>query len=201
MDSTSERIALARALHDGLAQDLVALRFRVEFLADSPSLEGAGSRELKKIALEISEITKKVRRELFNLREPVLSRGDIEAFIAAIEMLLSTFRDQVKIDFQNSCTSMPDHLSELILEITPELIRNALKHAGASRIEIVITQLENSLQFTFSDNGVGGARESELHYGLTGISELVELNQGSFAIIDEGGTKICLKFPNEEFLL
>jgi signal transduction histidine kinase len=201
LDSTSERIALARALHDGLAQDLVALRFRVEFLADSPSLEGADSRELKKIALEISELTKKVRRELFNLREPVLSRGGIADFLTAIEMLISAFRDQVKIDFQTSCTSIPAHLSELILEITPELIRNALKHAGASRIEIVITQLENSLQFNFSDNGVGGARESELHYGLTGIRELVELNQGSFAIIDEGGTKICLRFPNKEFLL
>ncbi|CAB4544843.1 MAG: hypothetical protein F2602_04835 [Actinobacteria bacterium] len=201
MDSASERIALARALHDGFAQDLVALRYRVEFLADSSSLESADSRELQKIALEISEITKKVRRELFNLREPALSRGDIADFIAAIEMLISTFRNHVKIDFQNSCSSIPAHLSELILEITPELIRNALKHARASRIEIVITQLEDSLQFTFSDNGAGGAHENKLHYGLTGIRELVELNQGSFTIIDEGGTKICLKFPNEEFLL
>jgi signal transduction histidine kinase len=96
---------------------------------------------------------------------------------------------------------MPAHLHELFLHITPELIRNTLKHAGASRIDIALTQLENSLQFNFSDDGRGGAHESELRYGLTGIRELVELNKGSFAIIDEGGTKICLKFPSEKFLL
>jgi signal transduction histidine kinase len=201
LDSTSERIALARALHDGLAQDLVALRFRVEFLADSPSLESTDSRELKKIALEVSEITKKVRRELFNLRQPMLSGCDNSDFLAEIEELIASFRPRITIDYESSFLSIPTNLYELFLHITPELIRNTLEHAGASRIEFAITQLENSLQFTFSDDGGGGARESELHYGLTGIRELVELNQGSFAIIDEGGTKICLRFPNKEFLL
>jgi signal transduction histidine kinase len=195
LDSTSERIALARALHDGLAQDLVALRFRVEFLADSPTLESADSRELKKIALEVSEITNKVRRELFNLRQPMLSGRDNSEFLADIEELIASFRPRITIDYESSFLSIPTNLYELFLHITPELIRNTLKHAGASRIEFAITQLENSLQFTFSDNGGGGAHESELHYGLTGIRELVEINRGSFTIIDKGGTKICLIFP------
>ena len=54
MDSASERIALARALHDGLTQDLVALRFHTEFLADNPAIGIAESRELRKMAFEIS---------------------------------------------------------------------------------------------------------------------------------------------------
>lgn len=92
---------------------------------------------------------------------------------------------------------MPSHLYELFLHITPELIRNTLKHAGASRIDIALAQLENSLQFSFSDDGRGGAHESELRYGLTGIREMVELNQGNFTIINEGGTTICLSFPSQ----
>jgi signal transduction histidine kinase len=201
LDSASERIALARALHDGLAQDLVALRFRVEFLADSPSIDNQDSLELKKISIEISQITEKVRRELFNLRQPFSSRSTTSDLDSAIESAIAPFRAHINIDYTPSYTSMPAHLHELFLHITPELIRNTLKHAGASRIDIALTQLENSLQFNFSDDGRGGAHESELRYGLTGIRELVELNKGSFAIIDEGGTKICLKFPSEKFLL
>jgi signal transduction histidine kinase len=201
LDSASERIALARALHDGFAQDLVALRFRVEFLADSPSIDGKDSHELKKVSREISQITEKVRRELFNLREPLSSRQDAADFDASIENVIVPFRNQIEIDYTSSYLSLPAHLCELLLHVTPELIRNTLKHAGASRIDIAIAQLENSLQFIFSDNGNGGAQESEHHYGITGIRELVELNQGEFAIINEGGTKICLNFPINGFSL
>ena len=201
MDSASERIALARALHDGFAQDLVALRFRVEFLADSASIDGKDAQELKKISLEISQITEKVRRELFNLREPVASRQDAADFDASFENVIAPFRNQIEIDYTSSYLSLPAHLYELLLHVTPELIRNTLKHAGASRIDIGIAQLENSLQFMFSDNGSGGAQESELRYGLTGIRELVELNQGNFSIINKGGTEICLNFPSQGSLL
>jgi len=197
LDSASERIALARALHDGLAQDLVALRFRVEFLADSPSIDNQDSLELKKISLEISQITEKVRRELFNLRQPFSSRSATSDLDIAIESAIAPFRTHIKIDYKPSYRSMPNHLYQLFLHITPELIRNTLKHAGASRIDIALAQLENSLQFSFSDDGRGGAHESELRYGLTGIRELVELNQGNFSIVDKGGTTICLSFPSQ----
>lgn len=198
MDSASERIAIARALHDGFAQDLVALRYRVEFLADSPTIDKSDARELKKISLEISRITEDVRRELFNLREPALSTHDGSSLPAAMENLIEPFRTQIEIEFKTDLTSIPIHLYELFLYITPELIRNTLKHAGASRIDIAITQLENLLQFTFSDNGRGGAGESELRYGITGIRELVEINQGSFSINNKGGSEICLNFPRKE---
>jgi signal transduction histidine kinase len=198
LDSASERIAIARALHDGFAQDLVALRYRVEFLADSPTIDVSDARELKKISIEISHITEDVRRELFNLREPMLSTAESSDFPSAIESLIEPFRTQIEIDFHSDSALIPPRLCELFIYITPELIRNTLSHAGASRIAITITQLENSLQFNFSDNGRGGAGESELRYGLTGIRELVEINQGSFSIDNKGGSEICLSFPSKE---
>ncbi len=199
MDSASERIAIARALHDGFAQDLVALRYRVEFLADSPTIDKNDARELKKISIEISQITEDVRRELFNLREPMLSSHDGSEFPSVMKSVIGPFRTQIEIEFKPISISIPAHLCELFISITPELIRNTLKHAGATRIDIAIAQVENSLRFTFSDNGRGGAGESKLRYGLTGIRELVEINQGSFLINDEGGSEICLNFPSEGF--
>ena len=140
MDSASERIALARALHDGFAQDLIALRYRVEFLADSPTIDISDARELKKISIEISQITEDVRRELFNLREPIQSKDEVPDFAATFENLIGPFRAQIEIVFTCDSTSIPAHLSELFIYITPELIRNTLSHAGASRIDIAIAQ-------------------------------------------------------------
>ncbi len=138
-----------------------------------------------------------MRRELFNLREPMPTIHDESDFPTAMKRLIEPFRTQIEIDFTPDLISIPAHLCELFIYITPELIRNTLTHAGATRIDIAIAQLENLLRFTFSDNGRGGAGESELRYGLTGIRELVEINQGSFLINDEGGSEICLNFPSE----
>jgi signal transduction histidine kinase len=192
MGSASERIEVARALHDGLAQDLVALRFRTEFLADSPAIGIAESRELRKLALEISQLTEKVRRELFNLRD----RQPLD-FLTALEALLNSYQSEINVELKSSFEAISDDLGQLILDITPELIRNTLNHAGASRIDIAITQMENSLQFIFSDDGKGGAHEGGLRYGLTGVRESVELRGGTFTLIDKGGTEICLNFPKE----
>jgi signal transduction histidine kinase len=192
MDSASERIAVARALHDGLAQDLVALRFRAEFLADSPAIGIVESRELRKMAVEISQLTEKVRRELFNLRD----RQPLD-FLTALEILIKPYQSEIDVELKSSYEAIPDDLGRLILDITPELIRNTLTHAGASRIDIAIAQMENSLQFTFSDDGKGGAHEGGLRYGLTGVRESVELRGGTFTLIDKGGTEICLNFPKE----
>jgi signal transduction histidine kinase len=192
MDSASERIAVARALHDGLAQDLVALRFRAEFLADSPAIGIVESRELRKMAVEISQLTEKVRRELFNLRD----RQPLD-FLTALELLIKPYQSEIDVELKSTCEAISDDLGRLILDITPELIRNTLTHAGASRIDIAITQMENSLQFQFADNGKGGAHEGGLRYGLTGVRESVELYGGTFTLIDKGGTEICLNFPKE----
>ena len=194
MDSTSERVALARALHDGIAQDLVALRFRIEFLADSSSLNTDDSRELKRISLEISQLTEKVRQELFNLREPT---G--KDFLGRYESLVMKYQSQIPINFRCNLDSVPNPLHVLLLQISEEMIRNTITHAGASHIEISLLQKENSIQFLFSDDGVGGAREGGNRFGLTGIRESVELCGGSFTISDKGGTQICLDFPAGDF--
>jgi signal transduction histidine kinase len=154
----------------------------------------AESRELRKMALEISQLTEKVRLELFNLRE-----SQPLDFLTALQSLINGYQSEIDCELKSSFNAIPHDLAELLLDITPELIRNTLNHAGASRIDITITQIENSLQFQFADDGKGGAREGGLRYGLTGVRESVELCGGTFTLIDMGGTEICLNFPTERF--
>ena len=190
----SERISLARALHDGIAQDLVALRFRIEYLAGAENLPATSARELRRIALEISSLTAKVREELFDLHNPLqLSLEDEIKALAEIHSKSISFKIDCDIE------TPPTPIARVILSMAVELIRNTLLHARANHIEIAIKQVEGSVKFLFSDNGVGGARESEGHFGLTGIRESVELLGGFFEIREEGGTRICALFPIPEY--
>lgn len=186
----SERISLARALHDGIAQDLVALRFRIEYLAGAENLPVESAQELRRISLEISSLTEKVRNELYDLHHP--SNLTLENELRA---LIEIHSKEILFKLSFSFDSAPDSLARVIISMTLELIRNTLTHARATRIELEIIEVEESLQYSFSDNGLGGAHESAGHFGLSGIRESVELLGGDFQIKDEGGTKICALFP------
>lgn len=189
----SERISLARALHDGIAQDLVALRFRIEYLAGAPNLPIHATQELRRISLEISSLTEKVRDELYDLHRP--SSLTLEQELRALIEIHSK-EILFKLSFSFGATST--QLAQVILSMTVELIRNTLTHARATLIELSIVQLEESIQYSFSDNGLGGAHESAGRFGLSGVRESVELLGGDFQIRDEGGTQICALFPIQE---
>ena len=64
----TERVKIAQELHDGIAQDLVALSYSLDLLlaeADTP----AGTRvELRNLIFSVSAMIAKVREEIFNLR-------------------------------------------------------------------------------------------------------------------------------------
>ena len=74
---------------------------------------------------------------------------------------------------------------ELAIELTRvfnEIISNVTEHSQATRLNI-----------SFEDNGIGGAKEKENHYGLQGISERVAALGGHLAVqSDFTGTNVAI---------
>ena len=64
---SSTRIELARDLHDSLAQDLVAIGFKLDLLC--AHVPASNRNEIRLIRQSVTAATKKVRKELFSLRE------------------------------------------------------------------------------------------------------------------------------------
>jgi signal transduction histidine kinase len=77
-----------------------------------------------------------------------------------------------------------------------ELITNAVKHSGASRIDVQLVQYSDSLSITVQDNGKGFDTESVKYgVGLRGISERLSPLGSELDIVSSpegGGT--CIRF-------
>jgi len=57
------------------------------------------------------------------------------------------------------------------LAISRELLRNSIKHSGASVIEISIEKSDTGMNYTYRDNGKGMNENPRKGFGILGIQE------------------------------
>lgn len=177
-------IQLARVLHDGLAQELVALGYRVDQLIAAPEHSPAHRAELRELRSEITRLTREIRDEIYDLRD--LPQQTLPDFF-------KSFSSLSEINCEDR--GIPERLERPIRDISRELIRNAEKHAGASRIVLSLTIAEDSITLILLDNGRGGAALKDGHYGIQGATEIARSFGGDLTFTYDGGTRACLILP------
>ena len=181
---------VARALHDGISQDLVALAYRLEILASSPGLSPAQIRELRSASHQVNAMTQKVRDQIFLLR--TLASHDLHLLFQDLKEECTA---EVTLSITPELTAIPDALITPLADVVTELVRNAERHARATRIEVEVAIEENLLLLKVSDDGQGGVIEREGHYGLQGVREVVDGLDGELSINEGEGTQIWVNFP------
>lgn len=187
--SNSARIELARDLHDGIAQDLVALGYELDLLLGATESTVESRREIRGLRFKVDDLISKVRQEMYALRDfkEVSFQDELEELIADICGDLPV--TQTIAYFSIPISYQPD-----LKAIATELLRNVKTHSGASHIEVLLKSVENRTYLEVSDNGVGGAQVNTSHLGrlgLAGVKERVELLHGQLEIISsENGTRI-----------
>ena len=163
---SSTRIELARDLHDSLAQDLVAIGFKLDLLLNDLPLRFRGA--TREIRLEVTAATEKVRRELFALRA---AESDY-----AVELSKSAGKLRLEVDGEI------EGLNPELKRIIDELVRNASVHSKGHRIKLKVT--EHLIQV--SDDG----------QGMHGVAELVEQIGGTMHITsNKSGTCVEIRIP------
>ena len=187
--SNPARVELARDLHDGIAQDLVALGYELDLLLGATESTVESRREIRFVRFKIDELISKVRREMYALRDPKES-----TFQEVLKQIIQEVCVDLQVTQNISHFSIPNsHQSEL-KAIATELLRNAKVHSGASHIEVLLKGVENRTYLEVSDNGVGGAQVNTSRlgrFGLIGVKERVEDLHGQLEIISsENGTRI-----------
>ena len=106
----NERVTLAQELHDGIAQELVALGFSIDALiADEISADTKSS--LRQLRFTITELIEKVRQEIHALRS-----------------------DEAMVD-ASSDTNVTYELQRIFLEI----LRNTQEHSQASSLTLEVS--------------------------------------------------------------
>lgn len=184
--STPARLELARDLHDGIAQDLVALGYQLDLLLAAPGSSLDSRREIRTIRFSIDALVTKVRREMYELRQPEVK--SLQEELAQIAQEICGDRlTTVEIAFFAINPELIPHLKAIAIE----LLRNSKSHSRASQIELSLTSAENLTYLEVRDNGSGGAAVDVSRLGLIGVRERVELLKGKFEIIsNQNGTSV-----------
>jgi signal transduction histidine kinase len=81
--------------------------------------------------------------------------------------------------------------------VTREAITNAVKHARAHGILVVLSEDERTVSVVISDDGRGGADPSGA--GLSGLARRVLALDGTFTVAgsEGGGTRVCATLPKQ----
>ena len=187
-----ERARVARELHDSTAQILTAVMLQLGAAAresDSPPLTAriATLRELAAEALE------EVRSLSHTMHPRIL---DDLGLVAALEWLGRQARSQTSLDVQVCAvaaeTPIPAPLASVLYRVAQEALRNAVRHADATLVELALRQEPGVAVLEVRDDGHGfdvrSAEERRPGMGLFSMRERVALVNGRLAVTSARGT-------------
>jgi signal transduction histidine kinase len=169
---------IAREMHDQLAQSLTGLKMDVNWItARLPE----GARELRDKAQSmtglIDSTMESVKEIMTRLRPEVLDRL---GFTAAIGWQASEFQRRsgirCNVSLPEETLRLDPERSTALFRIFQELLTNVARHAGATRVDVVVNSEPNAVGLRVADNGRGIDREAAHNpksLGLVGVRERV----------------------------
>lgn len=83
----------------------------------------------------------------------------------------------------------------LLLTAVREAVTNAVRHAGASRVTVALSQEANTLAAQISDNGTGCPDEITEGSGLTSLRSRIRQAGGELNILCNRGVSLHLRLP------
>jgi len=199
-----QRTQIAREIHDVLGGTLTTMKMDLGWLNRNAAL---GEDEWKHRLLDLlalaDEAIETVRKISSDLRPGVL---DNLGLLPAIEWQANEFRRRMGIECNVSLPpqgiTLPDDVATAIFRIFQEALTNIVRHAEATRVDIVIAAAGQQLEITVEDNG-RGITESYLRdptsYGILGMHERAR-DIGAKLQIEAGaplGTRVLLTYPLE----
>lgn len=197
-----ERQKIARDLHDGVGQSLVALKINLGLFPFQPE-DSALKKHAGKTIKMVDEAIAEIRNVIGNL-EPIALKKD--GLSVSIISLCDKLEKISNIHFHCTITdAMPawNETEELnIYRIVQECLTNIIKHSGATEVDINMLTL-NSNRFFISviDNGRGfNLRTVDSGFGLTSIKERSAILNARIVIdsAEGGGTRVILEVPYEQ---
>lgn len=183
-----ERKRLAKILHDGLQQHLVAAKLQVEGLI-RPINDRETSETANRIENILNEALQVSRTLAAELSPPILHDSGLIAGLEWLSRWMSA-RHGLKVELnsdQIGIPDMPDDVKAFLFEAVRELLLNVVKHAKTSMAKIdLVTEGGSRLCITVSDHGVGFDAASLLEtanplggFGLFSIRERIALIGGT----------------------
>jgi signal transduction histidine kinase len=150
-----ERARVARELHDGAVQSLIAMEMQVDVLRRQP--------QASPLASELVRIQGLLREEVLKLRELMqqMKSLDVDAstFLRFLRDTVERFQRETGIGarFVSELDEieMSQRVCRELARIVQEGLVNVRKHSAAKHVLVCLTETETHWQLTMEDNGCG----------------------------------------------
>lgn len=199
----AERAHVARELHDETGQALSSLLLSLSMLEQEASNPRAVRKHVANLKTTVNGMLEDLHQLATNLRPAAL---DLLGLVPALEQYIETFSEQHAIPIQFETVGpvfesrLPPEVEIALYRIVQEALTNVLRHAQATRIDVLLEQRGSQVVAIIEDDGVGfdaeAARQSG-RLGLLGMRERAEMLGGQLTIESAPGmgTTIYVEIP------
>jgi signal transduction histidine kinase len=151
----NERARLASALHDDITQRLALLAIgtgrKERDVADTSAKQA-----MRSIRRDLAQISEDVHALCYALHPAIIEDlGLIEALKAECDRFSGVEAIPVSFRAEENLDEPPRSVALCLYRIAQEALRNVGRHASASALEVGLRFVDNGLQLSVRDNGVG----------------------------------------------
>lgn len=197
--AAAERARLARAVHDSVGKSLHGISLGAKALTRVAGRDEALTRDLSRsLADAADQAAREARALLVTLREDTDDRPTVDVVAALLRAWEADTGVATTLQAVGVVDAHPATTGQLAAALR-ELLHNVVKHARASRVDVVLDGDGDRIRLTVRDDGVGfdpgspgGARPG--HYGLRGLHERARAVGGHVDLDSEPGKGTCVRW-------
>ena len=191
-----ERLQLAGILHDDAIPDVEAIN-----LTANIALASLGTGQVDATRGALNDIRELSLRSAAGLREVVgdLRRSPLEgkSLNQALRELSGVWPGSPPVVVHAESVELPTAAQLLVYLIAREAVGNAVKHSGATRVEVRLRMVQQELELSISDDGTGFDPNLDRadHFGLSLMRERADALSGEFSVASApgSGTTVALR--------
>ncbi len=199
--AAEEKARIARELHDVIAHSVSVMVVQAAAARDVFEKQPERAREaLRSIEESGRSALTELRRLLGIVRAGEQGSREPQPGLAALEELVEQVRAtglEVELKREGELGELPTGVDLSAYRIVQEALTNTLKHAQATRAQVLLDRRERELAIEVTDDGAGPVEESTNGHGLIGMQERVALLGGVLEAGPEesGGFAVKARFP------
>ncbi|MGY1750084.1 sensor histidine kinase [Modestobacter sp. SYSU DS0511] len=193
-----ERLRFARDLHDLLGHSLSLIALKSELA------RRLAERDPARAAAEMGDVEEAARRALAEVRDAVSGYRQVNAAQALAEARAALTGAGIAVRLPDRVPVLPGTVDAALGWVVREATTNVLRHSGARRVTVSLTEDGVTAALAIEDDGAGtGAGEriqvvgASSGSGLAGLRERVAALGGEFTAgpVDDGGWRLAVRLP------
>jgi signal transduction histidine kinase len=190
IDATlAERRRIERDLHDGVQQHLLGLAAQVT-AAVSRTDDPVAHAAFAQMRDGLREVLAELRDLAHGIHPAVLTQGGLGPALEDVAERLP-----LPVQLTVPATRVSPAVEATAYYVACEALTNAVKHASASGVTVIVRIADSELHMEITDDGVGGAESPG--QGLSNMADRVSALDGEVTVVSpaDGGTLLKVRIP------